>query len=60
MATLRERITGAGISEDRAEDLARQGWLRVDGEPVTDLDAESPEASRITSQPAGVTENEMG
>lgn len=60
MATLRERITSAGISEERAETMARQGWLRVDGEPVTDLDADAAPGARITAQPPGVTEHEMG
>lgn len=57
VATLRERIQSIGIDLDRAEQLVRSGWYRVDGEVVTDIDADTPEGSRVNVAPPPPTEN---
>ncbi|MBP2370190.1 hypothetical protein [Pseudonocardia parietis] len=57
MTTLRERIGNAGIDLGRAEPMVRDGWYRVDGEVVTDLDAETAEGSRVNVVPPPVTEH---
>lgn len=54
MATIRERIKSAGVDPDTAEERLRQGWVRVDGEVVTDGDTNTD--GRIVFVPAPVTE----
>lgn len=56
MATIRERITSAGVDPDTAEERLRQGWVRVDGEVVADGDTDT--AGRIAFFPPTVTENQ--
>lgn len=56
VATLRERIQRIGIDLERAEGLVRSGWYRVDGEVVTDIDADTPDGSRVNVAPPPPTE----
>jgi hypothetical protein len=45
--TVRDRLTAAGLSRGRIEQHLTAGRLRVDGEPVTDLDAPAPAGTRV-------------
>ncbi len=45
--TVRDRLTAAGLSESRIEQHMSAGRLRVDGEPVTDLDEPAPTGTRV-------------
>lgn len=41
MATVRERLISAGLDEPTVNDYLTDGWVRVDGERVTDGNTES-------------------
>jgi hypothetical protein len=45
--TVRDRLAGAELSEERIEQHLTAGRLRVDGELVTDLDAPAPVGTRV-------------
>jgi hypothetical protein len=45
--TVRDRLIAAGLSESRIEQHMTAGRLRVDGEPVIDLDAPAAAGSRV-------------
>lgn len=45
--TVRARAGGMGIPDERLAAYVERGLLLVDGEPVTDLDAETAPGSRI-------------
>ena len=45
--TVRDRLTTAGLSAERIEQHMTAGWVRVDGEVVTDLDAPAPAGTRV-------------
>ncbi len=46
-ATVRDRLTAAGLSDARIEQHMTAGRLRVDGELVTGLDAPAPAGTRV-------------
>lgn len=54
MATVRERILSSGVDPERAEKYLRDGWIRVDGQPVTDGDTEAGERIVIAPPPSVV------
>ena len=45
--TVRDRLTAAGLSDERIEQHMTGGWVRVDGELVTDLDTPTPAGTRV-------------
>jgi hypothetical protein len=45
--TVRDRLTAAGLSDERIADHMSAGRVRVDGELVTDLDTLAPAGTRI-------------
>jgi hypothetical protein len=45
--TVRGRLTAAGLSEGRIAEYMTAERVRVDGEPVTDLDARAPIGTRV-------------
>jgi len=45
--TVRDRLTAAGLSDERIEQHMTAGRVRVDGELVTDLDALAPVGTRV-------------
>jgi hypothetical protein len=45
--TVRDRLTAAGLSDERIEQHMTGGRVRVDGELVTDLDAPAPAGTRV-------------
>jgi hypothetical protein len=45
--TVREFALAAGLSEERIERHYAAGLLRLDGEPVTDLDVPMPADGRV-------------
>ena len=45
--TVRDRLTAAGLSDERIEEHISTGRVRVDGELVTDLDAPAPAGTRV-------------
>jgi hypothetical protein len=45
--TVREFALPAGLSEESIERHHAAGRLRLDGEPVTDLDTPVPDGSRV-------------
>jgi len=45
--TARDRLTAAGLSDSWIDQYLTAGRLRVDGEPVTDLDAPAPTGTRV-------------
>ena len=45
--TVRDRLTTAGLSAERIEQHMTAGRVRVDGEPVTDLDTPAPAGARV-------------
>jgi len=45
--TVRDRLTAAGLSDERIEQHMTAGRVRVDGELVTDLDAAAPVGTRV-------------
>jgi hypothetical protein len=47
LATVRDRLTAAGLSDERIEQHMEAGRVRVDGELVTDLDAPAPAGTRV-------------
>ena len=54
--TILERLVSIGLSEPRAAEHLRSGFVRVDGETVHDPTTEIREAARLTLQPEAVTE----
>ena len=44
--TVRDRLTAAGLSDERIAQHMAAGRVRVDGELVTDLDAPAPVGTR--------------
>jgi hypothetical protein len=44
---VRDRLTAAGLSDERIEEHLTAGRLRVDGELVTDLDTPAPAGTRV-------------
>jgi hypothetical protein len=44
-----DRLTAAGISAERIEQHMTAGRVRVDGEPVTDLDPPAPSGTRVVT-----------
>jgi hypothetical protein len=46
-ATVRDRLTTAGLSAERIEQHMTAGRVRVDGELVTDLDTPAPTGTRV-------------
>jgi hypothetical protein len=45
--TVRDRLTAAGLSDDRITEHVTAGRVRVDGELVEDLDQAAPSPARI-------------
>ena len=45
--TVRDRLTAAGLSDERIEQHMTAGRVRVDGELVTDLDTPAPAGTRV-------------
>ena len=45
--TVRDRLTTAGLSDERVEQHMSAGRVRGDGELVTDLDAPAPAGRRV-------------
>ena len=45
--TVRDRLAAAGLSDSRVDEHMAAGRVRVDGEPVTDLDAPAPTGTRV-------------
>ena len=45
--TVRDRLTAAGLSDERIADHMSAGRVRVDGELVTDLDTPAPAGTRV-------------
>jgi hypothetical protein len=45
--TVRDRLTAAGLSDERIEQHMTAGRVRVDGEIVPDLDALAPVGTRV-------------
>ncbi|WP_165438442.1 hypothetical protein [Pseudonocardia sediminis] len=55
--TIIERLTGSiGLSDERARQHLKGGYVRVDGEVVRDPGHETADGARIVLQPEGVTE----
>jgi len=46
-ATVRDRLTAAGLSAERIEQHMIAGRVRVDGELVTDLETSAPAGTRV-------------
>jgi hypothetical protein len=46
-ATVRDRLTAAGLSDERIEQHLAAGRVRVDGELVTDPEVAAPAGTRI-------------
>jgi hypothetical protein len=44
---VRDRLTSAGLSDERIEQHLTAGRVLVDGELVTDLDAPAPTGTRV-------------
>jgi hypothetical protein len=44
---VRDRLTAAGLSDERIEEHMTAGRVRVDGELVTELDAPAPAGTRV-------------
>jgi hypothetical protein len=47
VSSVRDRLTAAGLSDERIEQHRAAGRVRVDGEPVDDLDQPAPLPARI-------------
>jgi hypothetical protein len=47
LADLRDRLTMAGLSDERIEQHMTAGRVRVDGELITDLDTPAPAGTRV-------------
>jgi hypothetical protein len=47
--TVRDRLTAAGLSDSRIEEHMTAGRVRVDGEPVTELDTPAPAETRVVA-----------
>ena len=45
--TVRDRLTAAGLSDERTAQHMTAGRVRVNGELVTDLDAPAPAGTRV-------------
>ena len=45
--TVRDRLTAAGLSDERIEQHMTAGRVRVDGELVADLDTPAPAGTRV-------------
>ena len=45
--TVCDRLIAAGLSDERIEEHMTAERVRVDGEPVTDLDAPAPTGTRV-------------
>ena len=45
--TVRDRLSAAGLSDERIEQHMTAGRVRVDGELVTDLDTPAPPPARV-------------
>ena len=45
--TVHERLTAAGLSAERIAEHVAAGRVRVDGEPVDDVDAPAPPPARV-------------
>lgn len=45
--TVRSRAQAAGITEQHLQAAFERGAVRLDGEPVTDLDTPAPTGTRI-------------
>jgi hypothetical protein len=45
--TVRDRLTAAGLSDERIEEHMTAGRVRVDGELVTDPDTPAPVGTRV-------------
>jgi hypothetical protein len=45
--TVRDRLTAAGLSDERIAQHMTAGRVRVDGEPVTALDSPAPGGTRV-------------
>ena len=45
--TVHDRLTAAGLSGARIEEHMAAGRVRVEGEPVTDLDTPAPAGTRV-------------
>ena len=45
--TVRDRLTAAGLSDERIYEHMTAGLVRVDGELVTDRDAPAPTGTRV-------------
>ena len=45
--TVRDRLTAAGLSDERIEQHMTAGRVRVEGVLVTDLDAPAPAGTRV-------------
>lgn len=46
-ATVLQRMTAAGVSEERAREHITRGAVRLDGESVTDPDTSAPWPARV-------------
>ncbi len=46
-STVRERLSGAGLSAERIDQHLAAGRVRVDGELVDDLDQSAPAPARV-------------
>ncbi len=46
-ATVRDRLTAAGLSDERIDQHMAAGRVRVDGELVNDLDTPAPTGTRV-------------
>lgn len=51
VVTVLDRFRAAGIGPDRARHHLQAGYVRVDGEIVTDPEAAAPRPSRVVLQP---------
>ena len=47
LTTVRDRLTAAGLSDERIAQHMTAGRVRVDGDLVTDLDAPAPAGTRV-------------
>ena len=47
LTTVRDRLTAAGLSDERIEEHMTAERVRVDGETVTDLDTPAPAGTRV-------------
>ena len=47
LITVCDRLIAAGLSDERIEEHMTAERVRVDGEPVTDLDAPAPTGTRV-------------